>query len=113
MREITQARQHEGILALLWELDWLVEMGFIEEESVTSPERQCIGKLKHLTMGEAEAIAKAMHKKHKAKFNAYKCLCCEFYHVGTARSQAQAIRRAEKLSGDGADIRRAGKSSRA
>ena len=63
-------------------------------------------------MGEAEAIAKAMHKKHKAKFNAYKCLCCEFYHVGTARSQAQAIRRRRSYREMVPDIRRAGKSSR-
>lgn len=58
--------------------------------------RQCAGKVKHLTMAEALVIAKAMHKKKKAKFSAYECPHCTLFHVGTDRSRQQARRRDER-----------------
>lgn len=58
--------------------------------------RQCRGKVKYLTIQEAQVIAKAQHKKYKARFNAYACPHCECFHTGTDRSREQAKRRSER-----------------
>lgn len=55
--------------------------------------RQCRGKVKLLTMERAQEEAKFMHKKMKARFNAYVCQWCGYFHVGTIRSKSAAIRR--------------------
>jgi hypothetical protein len=72
--------------------------------SDTARIRQCAGKVKHLTMAEAVVIAKAMHKRKKAKFTAYECPHCSkpdkpMFHVGTERSREQARRRSERRRG--------------
>ena len=56
-------------------------------------DRQCTGKVKHLTMKDALASAKIMHKKYKKKFRAYQCQFCDGFHVGGDRSVAAAMRR--------------------
>lgn len=57
--------------------------------------RQCGHKLKY-TEDEARAAAKAMHKKHHAKYTVYKCNYGDHYHVGTVRSPEAAQRRAAR-----------------
>lgn len=64
-----------------------------------SPESQCKGKVKHLTMAEAEVVAKGMHKKFKAKFSPYECPHCTKFHVGTERSRRQAYKRHVRAAG--------------
>jgi hypothetical protein len=57
--------------------------------------RQCGHKLMYTEI-EAKRAAKAMHKRHKARFTAYPCPWCQHWHVGTVRSIEQAQRRTER-----------------
>lgn len=61
--------------------------------SQTSYDRQCRGKVPYLNLKTAEAEAKRMHKRMKAKFNAYVCPHCQQFHVGTNRTLRQAWKR--------------------
>ena len=58
--------------------------------------RQCRGKVNFHSIEKAQREAKFLHKKFKAKFNAYPCPHCHGFHVGGDRSQAGAIRRAKR-----------------
>jgi hypothetical protein len=49
-------------------------------------------------MEEASRAAKTMRKKfRKIRFNAYKCVCCPYFHVGRDRSKRAALKRNIRL----------------
>ena len=50
-------------------------------------ERGCRGKRLHLSMESAKIGAKQMHRKFHKKYNAYRCLFCDGWHVGTRRNR--------------------------
>lgn len=58
--------------------------------------RRCVGKYKHLTLDSAKAQAKALHKKYKARYDAYQCPFCGHFHVGHNRSPEAIARRIER-----------------
>lgn len=58
--------------------------------------RQCHGKVPLPSMERALSEAKRLHKKLKARFNAYVCPHCGAFHVGHDRSLAAAIRHSER-----------------
>lgn len=62
--------------------------------------RQCFQKYQH-TEGAAIREAKRMHKKMKAKFNAYLCPHCGAWHVGRDRSWEAASRRGKAMGASG------------
>jgi len=60
--------------------------------------RQCFQKVKYFTRKDARRAAKAMRQKRHEAFVDYRCLCCDFYHVGHIISIARAEFLAEALA---------------
>ncbi len=60
--------------------------------------RQCGRKKIHISLEDAQARAKKLHKLTKRKHDAYQCPWCNGWHVGAQRSQYAARKRSERLA---------------